>query len=54
MNRPILVDTSIWVDYLKGIIDERTDFLNDHISNNRPLLTCPVVIQETLQEIRED
>ncbi len=54
MNRPILVDTSIWVDYLNGVIDVRTDFLNDHILNGSPVLTCPVVIQETLQGIRED
>ncbi len=54
MNRPLLVDTSVWVDYIKGVIDDRTDFLNNYISNNRPLLLCPVVLQEILQGIRYD
>lgn len=54
MNRPVLIDTSVWVDYIKGIIDKRTDFLDGHISNNYPVLICPTVLQETLQGIRID
>lgn len=54
MNKPILVDTSVWIDYLKGKIDKRTDFLNNHISNDRPILICPIILQEILQGIRAD
>lgn len=54
MIEPILVDTSVWIEYLKGTIDSRTNFLNFQIANGYPILTCPVIIQELLQGIRAD
>jgi predicted nucleic acid-binding protein len=50
----LLFDTSVWIDYLKGKIDERTDLLNEYLSNTDSLRICPVIIQEILQGIRDD
>lgn len=52
MSMPILVDTSVWIDYLKGKIDQRTEFLYSHLSHDYPVLICPIILQEMLQGIR--
>ncbi|SRR5690554_3650049 len=54
MSKPILVDTSVWIDYLKGEIDHRTDYLYNHLSHDFPVLICPIILQELLQGIRTD
>lgn len=54
MTGPILTDTSVWVDYLNGIIDIRTNFLNESISKGSSILICPVILQEILQGIRKN
>lgn len=54
MTGPILTDTSVWVDYLNGIIDIRTNFLNESISKGSSVLICPVILQEILQGIRKN
>lgn len=54
MNWPILIDTSVWIDYLTGTLDKRTDLLNNHIAQNHPVLICPIILQEVLQGIRTD
>ncbi|MEX2592768.1 MAG: hypothetical protein WD426_08335 [Anditalea sp.] len=40
MNWPILIDTSVWIDYITGRIDKRTDLLYNHIAKNHPTLIC--------------
>lgn len=53
MNK-ILVDTTVWIDALNGIINKRTDFLKKQIEADIPIVLCPVIIQEILQGIKED
>ena len=51
---PILFDTTVWIAYLNGVIDSRTDLLYQYVNTDQQVLTCPVIIQEVLQGIRDD
>lgn len=35
MNDPILVDTSVWIRYFRGIKNEETDLLDSLIANDQ-------------------
>jgi predicted nucleic acid-binding protein len=50
MNELILVDTSVWIRYFRGIKNEETDLLDSLIANDLVLLV-PVLFQEILQGI---
>lgn len=52
--QPILFDTTIWIAYLNGVINAQTDLLYQYVDTDQQVLTCPVVIQEVLQGIRDD
>lgn len=45
----ILVDTSVWIDWLRGIPTAETDALNDVLSKGLPLGITGVIYQEILQ-----
>jgi predicted nucleic acid-binding protein len=45
---PILFDTTVWIAYLNGVIDSRTDLLYQYVNTDQQVLTCPVIIQEVL------
>lgn len=49
----VLVDTSVWIDFLKNARTKQTLFLEDNITNII-IATCPAVIQEVLQGIVSD
>jgi len=49
-----LFDTSVWVDFFRGVVNPYTDLLAEYISNDYPVLTCPTIIQEVLQGITND
>jgi len=51
---PVLFDTSVWVNYLRGTISPQTDLLAEYIFNDYEVLLCPTVIQEVLQGITDD
>jgi predicted nucleic acid-binding protein len=50
----VLFDTSIWIDYLNGKKHKFSDMLDDYIRNEKPVLTCPIIIQEILQGVKSD
>jgi predicted nucleic acid-binding protein len=50
----IIVDTSIWVDFLNGNTNPETEKLKQLIRNDSPIYLLPVIIQEILQGIRSD
>ena len=46
-----IVDTSVWIDYFNGKIDESTDATEKFIIEGE-LLMIPIILQEVLQGIR--
>ncbi len=54
MSDPLLIDTSVWIDFFKGVDNENVNIFTDYIENNYPVFTCPVIIQEILQGIKSD
>lgn len=51
---PILVDTSVWIDFFKGKKSSECNLLYHYLSNNETVLICPPIIQEILQGIKLD
>lgn len=44
----MLVDTSVWIDYLNGHDSPQADVLAHAIAENTPILLCGVVLTEIL------
>ncbi len=51
---PVLIDTSVWIDFFKGINNRQTELLNEYLEKENPIFICPLIIQEILQGIRND
>ena len=49
----VIVDTTVWVDYLRGVQNPQTDWLNIEIDRQRLGLT-DLILCEVLQVIRDD
>ena len=49
----MIVDTTIWVDYLQGVRNAETDWLNTELDRQRLGLT-DIVLREVLQGVRDD
>ncbi len=49
----VVVDTTIWVDYLQGVRNSETDWLNAAVDRQRLGLT-DVILCEVLQVVRDD
>lgn len=49
----VLVDTSVWVNYFKGIETPASLYLKGNLSNII-IATCPVILQEVLQGVISD
>lgn len=49
----VIVDTTVWVDYLRGTQNPETDWLNREIDRQRLGLT-DMILCEVLQGIRDD
>jgi predicted nucleic acid-binding protein len=47
----IVVDTSVWIDYVNGIVSEQTDILHDALQHTR-IITGDLIITEFLQGFR--
>jgi predicted nucleic acid-binding protein len=54
MRKPIIVDTSVWIDFFNGIESEQVNILVTYIKEDEPIYLCPTIIQEVLQGIRSD
>jgi len=50
----IIVDTSVWVDFLNGTLNFQSQKLKQLIKDDEPIYLLPVIIQEILQGIRSD
>ena len=50
----VLVDTSVFLPFLKGVDTPQTARLRDGIAANIPFGICPFVYQELLQGVRTD
>lgn len=48
----VIVDTTVWIDYLRGLENPQTDWLNRQMSSRRIGLT-DLILCEVLQGIRE-
>lgn len=51
---PVLIDTSVWIDFFKGSVNIQTSILNEYLEKESPVFICPLIIQEILQGIRSD
>ena len=49
----IVVDTSVWIDYVNGVITPQTNLLDIELENNR-IITGDLIIAEFLQGFRDD
>jgi predicted nucleic acid-binding protein len=54
MSDPILIDTSVWIDFFNGIESENTRIFTEYLENDLPIYICPIIIQEILQGIKSD
>lgn len=54
MNEPLLIDTSVWIDFFHGIENEGVKLFTEYLENDLPIYTCPIIIQEILQGIKGD
>lgn len=54
MNEPLLVDTSVWIDFFNGKETTNVQVFTKYLKNDFPLFTCPIIIQEILQGIKSD
>ena len=49
----IVADTSIWIDYVNGVVSEQTDMLDRELEQNR-IATGDLIIGEFLQGFRSE
>jgi predicted nucleic acid-binding protein len=54
MKEPILADTSVWINFLKGMESEEVAILTEYIREGDTVHLCPGIIQEILQGITDD
>lgn len=52
--KPILADTSVWIDFFTGIKSKEADTLTEYLENDHTIFICPTIIQEILQGISND
>jgi predicted nucleic acid-binding protein len=53
MIDPLLVDTSVWIDFFNGTDTGQVTKLVTYIQDDEPLYLCPTIIQEVLQGIAD-
>ena len=54
MKEPILVDTSVWIDFFNGNESLQVLTLVSYLENDDPIFICPTILQEVLQGITSD
>lgn len=54
MKDPVMVDTSVWINFFKGIDCQEVTLLTNYLENDGPIFLCPTIIQEVLQGISND
>lgn len=48
-----LVDTSVLIDYFRGIVSRETEFLDKLLDQGPPPSTAPIIVQEYLQGLTD-
>lgn len=51
---PIIVDTSVWVNGLRGNRTEQVVLVADYITADKRIYSTPTILQEVLQGVRDD
>jgi predicted nucleic acid-binding protein len=54
MSEPLIFDTAVWVDFLRGKHNPQSDLLTSYVEQEDQVLLIPTILQEVLQGIRED
>lgn len=54
MNEPLLIDTSVWIDFFNGVDSDEVNVFNYYLENDFQIFICPLIIQEILQGIKSD
>jgi len=49
-----LFDTSVWIDFFAGRNSKEVELLTRFLEDDIPVFTCPVIIQEILQGIKNE
>lgn len=49
----VIIDTTVWIDYLRGVSNKETDYLDREVARQRFGLT-DLILCETLQEISDE
>lgn len=52
--KPILFDTTVWINYFKGKEYPTTELLSEYLKKDYTILVCPIILQEILQGIKDD
>ena len=50
----ILVDTSVWIDFFRGVPSRESEILKTCLDQREYIATSGIIVQEILQGIRED
>jgi hypothetical protein len=50
----LLVDSTVWIDFLNGRNTAQTEKLEQHLQNRGDLCSCGFILAEVLQDIREE
>ena len=50
----VLVDSSVWIDFINNVENDQTNILTDLFVNESYVCICPAILQEVLQGIKED
>ncbi len=51
---PVLIDTSVWIDFFNGVKNSKTKSVIDYLEMEYFLFICPLILKEVLQGIRND
>ena len=52
--KEVLIDTSVWIDFLNGTVNSQSDAMTRAIEQDAEIFICRPVIQEVLQGISDD
>jgi predicted nucleic acid-binding protein len=50
----LLIDTSVWIDFLRGTPSRENVFFKESLRQREHIFVAGVIVQETLQGIRDD
>jgi predicted nucleic acid-binding protein len=54
MKGAVIVDTSVWINFLRGKHCKEVAELTNYLENDWPIYLCPTIVQEVLQGVTDD